>query len=178
MTDKMADTFNLPRLSEALKAVGEKEKQDAEALLQEEAERPVPAAEAMAKALENTAAIEKALANSNLDLAKHDEEMDKIATEALDNHQKLMDLGFNVDAKHAGSIFEPAVNMLRIVLDAKNSKAEKKLRLLRIELEKERLDRMKPVEEGVIENDENGIFADRNKLLEQLRQLTDSDKNT
>lgn len=69
-------------------------------------------------------------------LEKHDSEMDDIARKAIDTFEDLVALGGNVPDIHAGKIFEVAGQMLKTALEAKNAKAEKKLRMVELQLKK------------------------------------------
>ena len=101
----------------------------------------------------------------------HDQEMDEIANLAVEYGKSLHDLGMNVEVKHAGEIFSASSNMLKIAVDARNSKMEKKLKLLRLELDRLKLDRTNP-DPGEIINQESVTVLDRNALLEQIKSLT------
>lgn len=101
----------------------------------------------------------------------HDEEMDEIADLAVEYGKSLHDLGMNVEVKHAGEIFTASSNMLKIAVDARNSKMEKKLKLLKLELDRLRLDRTNP-DPGETITQANVTVLDRNALLEQIKSLT------
>jgi len=128
--------------------------------------------------------IEAALAQAN-DLEKqfdqmsgydqHDIEMDELAGLAIQAHKDLQDLGMNVEVRHAGEIFSSSSQMLKIAVDAKNLKVEKKLKLLRLQMEKMKLDRLAT---SASSNTLDGtvVALDRNEILKQLRQMGSSDK--
>lgn len=101
----------------------------------------------------------------------HDEEMDEIANLAVEYGKSLHDLGMNVEVKHAGEIFSASSNMLKIAVDARNAKMEKKLKLLRLELDRLKLDRTNP-DPGETITQESVTVLDRNALLEQIKSLT------
>lgn len=103
---------------------------------------------------------------SNYDV--HDREMDELAQLAIDAHKNLQDLGMNVEIRHAGEIFSSSSQMLKIAVDAKNSKVDKKLRLLKLKLDKLRIDKQNKGEESV---DGTAVKLDRNELLKQLKGL-------
>jgi len=100
----------------------------------------------------------------------HDEEMDEIADLAVEYGKSLHDLGMNVEVKHAGEIFTASSNMLKIALDARNSKMEKKLKMLKLELDRLRLDRTNP-DQGITQSQEHVTILDRNQLLAQIKTL-------
>lgn len=106
---------------------------------------------------------------------QHDVEMDNLAGMAIKAHQDLQDLGMNVEVRHAGEIFSSSSQMLKIAVDAKNNKVEKKLKLLKLQLEKMRIDKM-PGNEKEPGFEGTAIQIDRNEILQQLRQMNVSDK--
>lgn len=101
----------------------------------------------------------------------HDEEMDEIANLAVEYGKTLHDLGLNVEIRNAGEIFNASSNMLKIAVDAKNLKVEKKLKLLKLELDRLKLDRSMP-DPGEKAEREHVTVLDRNALLAQIKTLT------
>ena len=105
------------------------------------------------------------------DLNSLDADMDKYADQAMKAFKDLMDLGQNVDDRNAAAIFDVAGKMMTNAISAKTAKAEKKLKMLDLQLRKARLDldtrkvdaillsAVEP-EEGVAEE-----FEDRNSLI-------------
>jgi len=97
-------------------------------------------------------------------LEASDSEMDELAKLAKASYKDLMDLGMNVEAKHASEIFHSAGTMLGHAITAKTAKVNKKLKMIELQLKKARLDQTGvdqfPTEEGTI--------LDRNELLERL----------
>ena len=105
----------------------------------------------------------------------HETEMDEISHLAVEYGKSLHDLGMSVEVKHAGEIFNAAGNMLKIAMDARQLKLEKKLRIMKLEMDQIRLDRgatgpTQEVETG------NVRILDRNELLAQLRDIAKSNK--
>jgi len=100
-------------------------------------------------------------------LDNHDSEMDEIARKAVTTFENLITLGGNVPDLHAGKIFEVAGQMLKTALDAKNAKAEKKLRMIELQLKKVRAEQI-DLEQGNGERRNNGNEFDRNQLLKYL----------
>ena len=107
---------------------------------------------------------------------KADTELEDIAQKALTAYEDLMDLGMNVEARYSGRVFEVAGSMLKTGLDAKVAKMDKKLKMIDLQLKKEKMDRdsNKPGE-GDIVNGEGYVVTDRNSLLEKLKNI-DKDK--
>ena len=124
-------------------------------------------------ALENAKDLEKQFKQMNhYDL--HDREMDDLAKMAIDAHQSLQELGMNVEIRHAGEIFSSSSQMLKIAVDAKNSKVDKKLKLLKLQLDKMKIDLASAKDNGVV--DGTAMKLDRNELLKQLKDISDDDK--
>jgi hypothetical protein len=101
-------------------------------------------------------------------LDEHDSEMDAIAAKAVRTFEDLVSLGGNVPDMHAGKIFEVAGQMLKTALEAKNAKAEKKLRMIELQLKKvraEQIDYENGLNKGITST--GGDF-DRNELLKHL----------
>lgn len=105
----------------------------------------------------------------------HDNEMDEIADLALEYGKSLNDLGMTVELRHAGEIFNASATMLKVALDARNSKMERKLKQLKLELDKVKLEKTFPEEKAPADLG-NVKVLDRNALLEQLREISNSNK--
>lgn len=105
-----------------------------------------------------------------------DRELNEVADKAISAYDDLMDLGMNVEARYSGRVFEVAGSMLKTGLDAKVAKLDKKLKMVELQLKKEKQDKdSKPQGDGDIVNGEGYVVADRNSLLERLKGL-DKDK--
>jgi len=103
----------------------------------------------------------------------HDAEMDELADLAIRAHKDLQELGMNVEIRHAGEIFASSGTMLKIAVDAKNNKVDKKLKMIKLQLDKLKLDRAtKSDTSDPVEG--KATLLDRNELLKQLKDL-DSD---
>ena len=90
--------------------------------------------------LQEVDSIEKALSTVKLDDRSNDTELDEIAVKADTTFDNLMDLGMNVEARFSGQIFDTASKMLQIKLNAKQSKVDKKLKMLELQIRKKALD--------------------------------------
>lgn len=106
--------------------------------------------------------------------SNHDDEMDELADLAIRAHKDLQDLGMNVEIKHAGEIFSSSSAMLKIAVDAKNLKVEKKLKLLKLQLDKMKIDLTFKGDDRTVEG--QAVKLDRNELLKQLKQINENDK--
>jgi hypothetical protein len=100
----------------------------------------------------------------------HDKEMDELADLAIKAHMDLQDLGMNVEIRHAGEIFTSSSQMLKIAVDAKNNKVDKKIKMLRLQLDKLKLDRVTKKDDNQ-PLDVKATLMDRNDLLKQLSEI-------
>jgi len=102
-----------------------------------------------------------------------DNEFDALAQRATDAYDDLMDLGMNVEARYSSRIFEVAGGMLKNAIDAKAAKIDKKLKIIELQLKKQKLDQdANPDGAGSIDIPGNGyIVTDRNSLLEKLKNM-------
>ena len=100
-----------------------------------------------------------------------DSEFDALAQRATDAYDDLMDLGMNVEARYSGRIFEVAGGMLKNEIDAKAAKIDKKLKMIELQLKKQKLDQDAGNDEGVDVTGTGVIVSDRNSLIEKLRNM-------
>jgi hypothetical protein len=102
-----------------------------------------------------------------------DSEFDALAQRATDAYDDLMDLGMNVDSRYSGRIFEVAGGMLKNAIDAKAAKIDKKLKMIELQLKKQKLDQDANTNEdnGINLNGDGFIVTDRNSLLEKLKNM-------
>jgi hypothetical protein len=162
MTRQVEHALNLPRLEDALG-----EFSDAIPNLNKTNEK----VDKMAAALEK---LSPSMVGQGVDeegTTTHAQEMDEIYSQALKAHKEMLDLGYNVESRHAGNILEPAARFLEIAMNASKSKSEQKLKTLKLRLEKRKIDHElgENVSNGMIDsNDPNSFIADRNELLKDL----------
>ena len=93
--------------------------------------------------------------------------MDKLAVEAEESYKNLMDLGMNVDSRYSGRIFEVAGNFLRNAIDAKSGKIDKKLKMIELQLKKQKLDQGNK-DNTPMEESDGYVISDRNELMKKL----------
>lgn len=105
-----------------------------------------------------------------IELDQHDREMDEISQLALTGYTDMKELGENVEIRHSAEIFQSAATMLKISLDARNSKVDKRLKLMKLQLDRLRLDRMSPVASEPTSIDGEVTTFDRNDLLKQIKE--------
>ena len=166
MTKKLEDLLNLPESKEII--------EQAEAQEQEQAKYEVAQADTF-RDIEEFDKISSALpAVKGLgDMA--DKELNEVADKAMQAYEDLMDLGMNVESRYSGRVFETAGGMLKTSLDAKVAKLDKKLKMIELQLKKEKMDKDSgPGDDGMI-NGEGYVVTDRNSLLEKLKGI-DKDK--
>ena len=102
------------------------------------------------------------------DLESNDKEMDSIAEKSITTFNDLMDLGMNVEARYAGKIFEVAGTMMKNAIDARAAKIDKKLRMVELQIKKQRVDQQERDAGGLEIEAEATIVADRNELIKQI----------
>ena len=128
-------------------------------------------------AMENAQDLEKTLKDINgfdahdaeMDgIAIHDTEMDEISEMALSAHKDLLELGMNVDTRTAGEILGTSATMLKIAMDARNSKMDKKLKLIKLQMDKMKLDHALAKEDNT-PVDGGALTMDRNELIAQIQ---------
>jgi len=105
-------------------------------------------------------------------LEASDKEMDDLAKKAVESYKDLMDLGMNVEPRHASEIFGVAERMLNSAITAKNAKVNKKLKMIDLQLKKAKLDMDNP-EGNAGGAMQGGSLLDRNELLDRLIKGTD-----
>ena len=170
MTKKLEDILNLPNVKEAFKEVDKKEKdkklkeingnpstKNLEPQTQKNLQKSYAEFDKVAAALPQV----KGLGELS------DLELDKLAVEAEESYKNLMDLGMNVDSRYSGRIFEVAGNFLRNAIDAKSGKIDKKLKMIELQLKKQKLDQSNK-DGGPIEESDGFVISDRNELMKKL----------
>ena len=103
-----------------------------------------------------------------------DSEFDALAQRATDAFDDLMDLGMNVEARYSGRVFEVAGTMLKNAIDAKAAKIDKKLKMIELQIKKQKLDQDASGgdnDNGINLNGDGVIIADRNSLIEKLKNM-------
>jgi len=104
-----------------------------------------------------------------------DKDLDEYASSAMESYEKLMDLGFNMDDRNAGKIFEVASSMMGNAITAKTAKLEKKLKMIELQLKAAKLE--KDLDKKEEENGPGELSTDRNAILNLISQnLKKNDK--
>ena len=162
MTKKLEEEFNLPPLKEAL----EENQEETEEIETTTSEALTVEREEIFTALKAADKIDQALPTVR-GLETNDVDMDSYSDQAEQAFRDLMDLGMNVEARHAGDIFAAAQRMLKNAIEAKTSKTEKKLKMIELQLKKMKLDQSQKTDDGTIEG-EGYVIADRNDILKSF----------
>jgi hypothetical protein len=101
-----------------------------------------------------------------------DTEFDELSQRATSAYDDLMDLGLNVEARYSARIFEVASSMLKNAIDAKSAKVDKKLKMIELQLKKQKLDNDASSDDrGIDIQGEGFVVSDRNSLLEKLKNM-------
>lgn len=101
-----------------------------------------------------------------------DSELDALAQKATDAYDDLVDLGMNVEPRYSARIFEVAQTALKNAIDAKSAKIDKKLKMIELQLKKQKLDQdAKPSGDDDDIQGEGYLITDRNSLLEKLKNI-------
>jgi hypothetical protein len=167
MTKKLEDLLNLPESKDLIKDAEKQQREQKryEIEQQDKTFRDIAEFDKIASALPQVKGLGE--------LA--DAELNEVADKAMQAYEDLMDLGMNVEGRYAGRVFEVAGNMLRTNLDAKVAKLDKKLKMVELQLKKEKLDKEDGNGDSGIINGAGYVVTDRNSLLEKLKGL-DKDK--
>ena len=161
MTKKLEELLNLPDSKDLVDKDKKKSKAETAIVEQEETLRDIAEFDKIAGALPSVKGLGE----------KADAELNDIAERALQSYEDLMDLGMNVESRYGGRVFEVAGSMLKTSLDAKVAKMDKKLKMIELQLKKEKLDKDTSGNEGDIVNGEGYVVTDRNSLLEKLKNM-------
>jgi len=161
MTKKLEELLNLPDSKDLVDQHKKKSKAETAIVEQEETLRDIAEFDKIASALPSVKGLGE----------KADSELNDIAERALQSYEDLMDLGMNVESRYGGRVFEVAGSMLKTSLDAKVAKMDKKLKMIELQLKKEKLDKDTSGNEGDIVNGEGYVVTDRNSLLEKLKNM-------
>ena len=161
MTQKLEELLNLPESKEIINKE-KAEKAETAILDQKETKRDIAEFDKIASALPAVKGLGE----------KADAELNDIAERALQSYEDLMDLGMNVESRYSGRGFEVAGGMLKTSLDAKVAKMDKKLKMIELQLKKEKQTQSDTSDNGNIVNGQGYVVTDRNSLLEKLKGMT------
>ena len=168
MTKKLEDLLNLPDSKDIVEEAEAREvqQQKYEIAEQEKTFRDIHEFDKIAAALPAIKGLGKMA----------DDELNEIADKAMQAYDDLMDLGMNVESRYSGRVFETAGGLLKTSLDAKVAKLNNKLKVVELQLKKQKQDNDSAgPNDGEIVNGQGYVVTDRNSLLERLKGL-DKDK--
>jgi|TARA_B100001287_G_C22256333_1_gene332793 hypothetical protein len=160
MSKKLEELLDLPDSKEIIKQEKEKETKDVVAQ-QNDTLRDIAEMDKISAALPQVKGLGEMA----------DTELQEVSDKAMEAYEDLMDLGMNVESRYSGRVFEVAGQMLKTNLDAKVAKLDKKLKMVELQLKKEKLDKDGKVDGESIVQGEGYIVTDRNSLLEKLKNM-------
>lgn len=162
MTKKLEELLDLPSMEESKIS---KDIIDPKTLQSEESEERIRTIEEFDKI---SAALPKVKGLGDIS----DKELDDLAQRATDAYDDLMDLGMNVEARYGARIFEVAQSALKNAIDAKSAKIDKKLKMIELQLKKQKLDQDRDdFDDGSVVEGKAFIVSDRNSLLQKLKNI-------
>ena len=165
MSNKIEDVFNLPPANDQ---VNEPVKQEETGLDITQLQQQLDIADKIDAALPMVR-----------DLEQLDADMDKYADKAMHAFQDLMDLGQNVEDRHAAAVFDTASKMMTNAITAKTAKMDKKLKMVQLQLQKAKFDAQEAKSKGgdTAIQGEAEEFEDRNSLINAvIEKMNKSDK--
>ena len=106
-----------------------------------------------------------------------DRDLDEYADRAMESFERLMDLGYNMDDRNAGKVFEVASTMMNNAISAKTAKLDKKLKMIDLQLKAAKLAQTAKVEDDNGPQGLGDLTTDRNAILNLISQnLKNKDK--
>jgi vacuolar-type H+-ATPase subunit H len=97
-----------------------------------------------------------------------DMEIDDLIKEAKESYKDLMDAANNMDPRFSGKLFEVAATMLKNAIDLQVHKNDRKLRVVDMQIKKQRLDMQRAAQDGGAIPGSAKVI-DRNELLRQRK---------
>ena len=161
MTKKLEDLLNLPEAKEFIEEAEVKKTEAIEA--QQSSFRDIDELDKIAAALPSVKGLGDAA----------DAELNEVADKAMQAYDDLMDLGMNVESRYSGRVFEVAGTMLKTNLDAKVAKLDKKLKMIDLQLKKQKADADTYNSPAGMQEGDGYVVTDRNSLLGKLKGMAD-----
>jgi hypothetical protein len=166
MTKKLEELFDIPGNKDF---IDEEKVQEAQEENIKSYEKKLAKAEEVESVADQVDKISSALPRVSGLGAQSDKELNDIAERALDSYEQLMDLGMNAELRYSGRIFEVAGTMLKTGLDAKVAKLDKKVKMIDLQLRKQKLDQSSSEPADTVNGDD--LVIDRNALLDTLKKI-------
>jgi hypothetical protein len=140
MTHKLEETFNLPPMISVDDHTDDDDDDDFEYTSDDDQlSRNLIPIDEMESKLREINKIDSALGVVG-NLEALDSDLDDYAKRAMDAFEDLLDLGKNVEDRHCASIFDSAAKMMGNALTAKTAKADRKLKVIQLQLQQQKLE--------------------------------------
>ena len=167
MTKKLEETFNISSSDEIEKIIANEDDIDEGVPTIEES---TEISKIINTEMKNAEKIDASLPMVS-DLNEHDREMDDIHGKAMQTFEDLLQLGMNVEVNAGAKILETANQLLKTAKEAKDSKVDRKLKMINLQLQKAKLDHQK--DRDLLKDDdeieaEGSLNMDRNELLKRI----------
>ena len=158
MTKKLEEEFNLPSIEELMPDVETEE--ETESTVEETQNEIVKYKDDLSIAERADAALPMVTGMEELD-----REMDAYATKAMATFDDLVDLGRNVEDRHAAPIFDSAAKMITAALQAKQAKMDKKMKMIELQMRQQRILQEEKKTDGSTQKTEEKARKQRLKFL-------------
>lgn len=166
MNKKIEDVFDLPPMESQTNSSYPTDQQEEMGLDFDKMQQQLDVADKIDKALPQVR-----------DLEALDADMDNYAGQAMNAFKDLMDLGQNVEDRHAAGVFDVASKMMTNAITAKTAKMDKKLKMVQLQLQKAKFDQqsLKLNGDSLVQGEAEEF--DRNSLINAVIEKIDkSDK--
>jgi len=111
-------------------------------------------------------------------LEASDVEMDDLAGKAIESYENLMDLGMQVESRFSSEIFSVAGQMLNHAITARTAKANKKLKMIELQLKQARLAQQEAKQNTDDIPTGEAQVLDRNELLKAILDKNKKDDSS
>tara|TARA_B100001248_G_scaffold258702_1_gene243406 strand:+ start:3957 stop:4457 length:501 start_codon:yes stop_codon:yes gene_type:complete len=166
MNKKIEDVFDLPPIESQTNSSYPTDQQEEMGLDFDKMQQQLDVADKIDKALPQVR-----------DLEALDADMDNYAGQAMNAFKDLMDLGQNVEDRHAAGVFDVASKMMTNAITAKTAKMDKKLKMVQLQIQKAKFDQQTIKLNGDTPLQGEAEEFDRNSLINAVIEKMDkSDK--
>ena len=166
MNKKIEDVFDLPPIESQTNSSYPTDQQEEMGLDFDKMQHQLDVADKIDKALPQVR-----------DLEALDADMDNYAGQAMNAFKDLMDLGQNVEDRHAAGVFDVASKMMTNAITAKTAKMDKKLKMVQLQIQKAKFDQQTIKLNGDTPLQGEAEEFDRNSLINAVIEKMDkSDK--
>ena len=162
MNKKIEDVFDLPPMESQTNSSYPTDQQEEMGLDFDKMQQQLDVADKIDKALPQVR-----------DLEALDADMDNYAGQAMNAFKDLMDLGQNVEDRHAAGVFDVASKMMTNAITAKTAKMDKKLKMVQLQLQKAKFDQqsLKLNGDSLVQGEAEEF--DRNSLINAVIEKID-----